>query len=180
MYSTVEYMTSNWLSGSRVPCREPLLVPFHFFQRCELRWKHARRERGRQRVPASAAAFVKVNDEHQKSQTREQNKQVVDHCSGVKSLGWNAKSSSVCARACVSGILQQLACCDFCGNNWEQKCPRNRLKPRYAYMQPHYLESHPALISGHPCSFSLLLRSSLFPPAGSSTPKSVFCSLRVY
>lgn len=32
-------------------------------------------------------AFVKVNDKHQKSQTREQNKQVVDHCSGVKSLG---------------------------------------------------------------------------------------------
>lgn len=56
------------------------------------------RER-RERKLSAAAIFVKVNDEHQKPQSREKNKQVVNQCCRIKSLGCNERPVSI--RVCV-------------------------------------------------------------------------------
>lgn len=80
-------------------------VPAIFADTQELKSESERegREREREKQLSAAAAFVKVNDEHQKPQTRERkNKQVVNQCCRIKSLGRDARPVSVCV--CVWNI----------------------------------------------------------------------------
>lgn len=117
-------------------------------QKEELQTKSQSRRREKLLRPA-AAAFAKVNDEHQKPQMRGKKENInrwLTSAEEVKSLGLNARHASIWMNMRAeygTGLLDYY----LRGNNWDQRYQRNGLEQSHTYTQPHYPEPHSSLVT---------------------------------